>query len=80
MTPATRDRPRLAMKSFAASLGLLAIVSVGGNCLASLYRRSHLPSLEEITVPALIALLGAIVITVWEQMPLWRDRIPPRRR
>jgi hypothetical protein len=80
MSPATRDRLRLAMKSFATNLALLAVVSVGGNCLASLYRRSHLPSLEELTVPALIALLGAIAITVLEQIPLWRDRIPQRRR
>ena len=64
MTSATKDRLRLAMKSFATSLGFLAIVSVGGNCLASLYRRSHLPNLEELAVPALIALLGAIAITV----------------
>jgi hypothetical protein len=80
MSPATRGRLRLEMESFAISLGFLIVVSVGGNCLASLYRRSHLSSLEELTVPTLIALLGAIAITVVEQIPLWRDRIPQRRR
>ena len=75
-----KKRLRLAMKSFATSLALLAIISVGGNTLASLYRRSHLPSWEELAVPALIALLGAIAITVFEQLPLWRDRIPQSRR
>ena len=80
MTPSTKARLRLAIRSFATSLALLAIISVGGNGLASLYRRSHLPSWEELAVPALIALLGAIAITVLEQLPLWRDRIPQRRR
>lgn len=80
MTPATRQRVRRGVATFLSSLGVLLVVSVGGNCAASLYRRSHLPSWEELAVPALVAVLGALALTVLEQWPLWRDRIPGRRR
>lgn len=80
MTPASKARLRLATKSFTTSLGFLALISIGGNCVASLYRRSHLPSWEELAVPALIALIGAIAIVVFEQIPLWRERVPQHRR
>ncbi len=79
MSPATSARLRLAAKYFAVNLGIAAVVSIGGNCLASLYRRSHLPSWEELVVPAFIAFLGAVVLTVLEQAPLWRNRFPQRR-
>ena len=80
MIPATSAKLRLAAKSFAVNLSFLAVVSIGGNCLASLYRRSDLPSWGELVVPAVIALLGAIVLTVLDQAMLWRNRIPQRRR
>ena len=79
MRAVTRQKLLLAGKSFLWGLGFLLIVSVGGNCVASLYRRSHLPSLSELVVPTLIAVFGAIGLTLLEQWPLWRDRVPQRR-
>ena len=79
MRIAVKQRLVLAFRSFALNLVMLTVIAIGGNCLASLYRRSHLPDGSELARWGLIALGMAITLTVMEQWPLWRARIPSRK-
>ena len=72
----------MALRSLAVNCGMLLMIFLVGVSAASLWRRSHSPSLDELGKWALIALAIGLILTIAEQIPLWRDRISikPKRK
>lgn len=71
----------LAMRSFLATLAVMVAIGLAALAARTLLSQLPLPPLRHLFFWSMGGIAVAAVVTIVEQMPLWRDRIPvkPKR-
>lgn len=70
-----RNRLALAVRFFAFTLGMLAVIGALALAARVFVARQPLPTMSDLIVWVIVGCGVATVVTVAEQLPFWRERI-----
>jgi hypothetical protein len=80
LRPANRARLVLALKSFLATLAMLAVVGLAALVGRAFFSSAPLPKLADLILWVIGGVILAGIVSASEQAPLWRSRISIGRK